>query len=144
MLRYSQFLMIRTFYLPSTILCFSLNHNTNGQSLCPLVRDDRNGISIPKFEKKILFPLISILVNPNSVLLFHSITPTPAKRKSPITFDSGIFLWCTYYNHSGIKKICTRTKKKRNSLPYQSFIRCAYWHIGLRYSIRWITSWWCI
>ncbi|MCJ7742148.1 MAG: AMP-binding protein [Methanoregula sp.] len=43
--------MIRTFYLPSTILCFSLNHNTNGQSLCPLGRDVLTRISLQWFEK---------------------------------------------------------------------------------------------
>jgi hypothetical protein len=35
MLRCSQSLMTRTSFQPSTILCCALNHNTNGQPLCP-------------------------------------------------------------------------------------------------------------
>ena len=79
MLRYSQFLMIRTFYLPSTILCFSLNHNTNGQSLCSLGRDVLTRISLQWYEKKKFCLLRSIPVNLNQKKKNFTVSLNPGK-----------------------------------------------------------------
>jgi hypothetical protein len=46
---------------------------------------------MPKFSEKIRIPLLSILVIPNSITVFHGITPALAKRTSPKPFIQDFF-----------------------------------------------------